>query len=100
MVLGGYHDPPHRLVDALPLGLEELVLRGYKKGERQRYDAYIEEFLEKKDEMFPKLRVLKGIDEEIPHTTYADESEDENDDTWWKYWESASETFEWVEARE
>ena len=43
---------------------------------------------------------LKGVDEEIPHTTYADESEDENDDTWWEYWESASETFEWVEARE
>ena len=99
MLLGGYHDPPHRLVDALPPSLEELVLRGYRKGESQRYDAYIEEFLEKKDEMFPRLKVLKGIDEEIPHTMYADESEDENGDTWWKYWESASETFEWVEAR-
>lgn len=57
-----------RLVDALPAGLEELVIRGYNRANAtEESKSQIEEIRERMAEKLPKLKILKGIDELIPN---------------------------------
>lgn len=96
MLLGDAHVPPFRLIHTLPPGLEELTLRGYRKGRNERHDFEVQELLKKMDELFPKLKSLKGITELVPNSEYPED--DESEYKWDRYWDSRVEKFEWVEA--
>jgi hypothetical protein len=87
---------PFRLVDALPPDLEELTLKGYRKGHWGWYDENVTELLKKKSELFPKLRQISGIDEEIPSARFVEEEEERYD--FIQYWEARQERLDWVEA--
>jgi hypothetical protein len=69
----GFKEPPYRLekpapfrlVDMLPPSLEYLCLYGYTRGENTDADDHIDEFLAKRDEKLPNLKVVRGIDERV-----------------------------------
>ncbi|PNP79360.1 hypothetical protein FNYG_07436 [Fusarium nygamai] len=56
---------PFRLVDMLPPSLEYLCLYGYTRGENPDVDEHIDEFLAKRDDELPNLKVVEGIDERV-----------------------------------
>jgi hypothetical protein len=57
-----------RLVDVLPRGLEELVIRGYDANAvDSSWKGQIDELVERKATKLPSLTVLKGVDELIPN---------------------------------
>lgn len=84
----------YRLIDALPPNLEFLRLYGYKKGEVDVIDGYVNELLEKKADRFPKLREIEGVDEFLPGVpgTYGEEVEDDD------IWVRSTENLNWVET--
>lgn len=59
-----------RLVDVLPKGLQELVIRGYDP-ESPRFPAswksHIDELVEQMADKLPSLKLVKGIDEVVPN---------------------------------
>ncbi|EJD37892.1 hypothetical protein AURDEDRAFT_173032 [Auricularia subglabra TFB-10046 SS5] len=55
--------PPFRLVEALPPSLEYLCLYDYERGENKNIDEHVDELLEKKGELLPRLKVVEGVDE-------------------------------------
>ncbi|KAI9148968.1 hypothetical protein HJFPF1_11012 [Paramyrothecium foliicola] len=61
------HEAPFKLVDALPIGLESLTLRGYTRGENPYYDWHVDEFLKNKEARFPNLTEVRGVEETIPN---------------------------------
>ncbi|KAF5965080.1 hypothetical protein FCOIX_13114 [Fusarium coicis] len=69
----GFKEPPYRLekpapfrlVDMLPPSLEYFCLYGYTRGENTDVDDHIDEFLAKRDEKLPNLKVVRGIDERV-----------------------------------
>ncbi|KAF5634987.1 uncharacterized protein FTJAE_6514 [Fusarium tjaetaba] len=69
----GFKEPPYRLekpapfrlVDMLPPSLEYLCLYGYTRGENPDVDEHIDEFLAKRDDKLPNLKVVRGIDERV-----------------------------------
>ncbi|EWG54958.1 hypothetical protein FVEG_13040 [Fusarium verticillioides 7600] len=56
---------PFRLVDMLPPSLEYLCLYGYTRGENTDVDDHIDEFLAKRADRLPNLKVVRGIDERV-----------------------------------
>ncbi|KAK1996004.1 hypothetical protein LX36DRAFT_135348 [Colletotrichum falcatum] len=58
-------EPPFRLVDALPPGLEYLCLYGYRKGRNSDVDSHIEELLEKRAERLPRLTEIRGVEQTV-----------------------------------
>jgi hypothetical protein len=69
----GFKKPPYRLekpaplrlVDMLPPSLEYLCVYGYTRGESPDVDEHIDEFLAKKDDKLPNLKVVRGINERV-----------------------------------
>lgn len=57
--------PLHRFVDVLPPSLEYLCLYDYKRGENADFDEHVDEFLAQREERFPKLKEVKGIEETV-----------------------------------
>ncbi|KAH7367897.1 hypothetical protein B0T11DRAFT_326125 [Plectosphaerella cucumerina] len=57
-------DPPFRLIDALPQGLEVLKLRGYTPKKDATVDGNIRELMRLKGERLPNLRLVEGVGEE------------------------------------
>ncbi|CAG9990998.1 unnamed protein product [Clonostachys byssicola] len=58
--------PPFRLIDALPPSLESFCLYGYKKGENLDVDEHVNEFIDNREAKFPRLKEVRGIEEEFP----------------------------------
>ncbi|KAF2675978.1 hypothetical protein K458DRAFT_397386 [Lentithecium fluviatile CBS 122367] len=89
---------------SMPTNIETLIIRGYRKAYNKRYDWEVARLLEIRNELFPRLKIIKGIEEEVPNTNYADsddEGEDQNGNEgmpWWKYWEARDKKFEWTEV--
>ncbi|KAM0281706.1 hypothetical protein ACHAO9_010546 [Fusarium lateritium] len=59
-------EPPFKLVECLPPSLEYFCLYGYVRGVNPDDDEHIDEFLAKKREKLPKLKVVQGIEELVP----------------------------------
>ncbi|KAK4551514.1 hypothetical protein LTR86_011121 [Recurvomyces mirabilis] len=59
-------DVEYDLVARLPLSLEFLLVRGYTKGEHQRYDHIIMHFQSQRATKFPLLMEVRGVDEVVP----------------------------------
>lgn len=72
----------YRLVDALPPNLEFLRLYGYKRGQFPNIDAHVTELLEKKDERFPRLKGIEGVDEFLPGVPGQYGPEPDEEDVW------------------
>ncbi|KAI1356184.1 hypothetical protein F5Y01DRAFT_268809 [Xylaria sp. FL0043] len=87
-------DAPFRLAEALPKSLEYLLIRGYERGKVAQYDAKIDEFLASKQDHFPVLKEVHGIDKTIP-SAVSIRSPDESYDQLWRP-EISDE--EWMEA--
>jgi hypothetical protein len=73
---------PFRLVEYLPPSLEYLCIYGYVRGVNPDVDEHVDEFLDKKSEKLPKLKVVKGVEELVPglmdvfgHTDLSDEKD-------------------------
>lgn len=62
---GDEFDPPHRLVDVFPAGLEYLCLYGYVKGEYECLDNHVTELIENMNERLPNLKTIAGVDEVV-----------------------------------
>lgn len=54
-------EAPFRLVDALPMSLESLTIRGYTPGENDVYDGQIAELLAAREVKLPRLLRLLGV---------------------------------------
>ncbi|SPN99264.1 uncharacterized protein DNG_02301 [Cephalotrichum gorgonifer] len=85
---------PYRLVDALPTSLEYLCLYGYQKGKVVEIDEQVEELMEKKDERFPILQEIRGID----RAEHAVVIEEDPNSEGRGYWKRPDISLEWVEA--
>ena len=86
-------NPPFRLVDALPPSLESLLIRGYKRGETEEYDEFIDEFLAAREERLPKLSVIRGMEETISSAKDVEHPDKDADELW----ESPSFSEDWEE---
>ncbi|RWA05050.1 hypothetical protein EKO27_g10055 [Xylaria grammica] len=71
------------LLGALPKSLEYLLIRGYERGKVKRYDDQIDEFLLVKQDRFPLLKEVHGINETIPIAASV-EDPDGNDGQLWR----------------
>ncbi|KAK4901207.1 triosephosphate isomerase [Elasticomyces elasticus] len=57
---------PFRLVEALPVSLEYLLIRGYTRGKVAKYDEAIDDLLALRAERLPGLREVHGVEECVP----------------------------------
>ncbi|KAH7309721.1 hypothetical protein B0I35DRAFT_440509 [Stachybotrys elegans] len=96
-----YSRAPFRLIDILPPGLEHLTIRGYVAGSNAYHDGQVEEFMAHKDERFPGLKEIYGIEKKVPISENVYEKERKN----WKGEEEypplarrESVSREWIEA--
>ncbi len=84
--LGSYYrdvfNPPFRLIDGLPEGLEVLRLYGYVSGRDVTVDGHIREFMRLKGERLPNLKVVEGVEETIE--VMGDRSSDRGEDELWQ----------------
>ncbi|KAI1272389.1 hypothetical protein F5Y07DRAFT_392033 [Xylaria sp. FL0933] len=87
-------DAPFRLAGALPESLEYLLIRGYERGKVAQHDAHIDEFIALKQDRFPALKEVHGIDETIP-SAVSIQSPDKNYD---QLWQPETSDEEWMEA--
>jgi hypothetical protein len=71
MLLGMTFPLTAGFLDVLPPSLESLTLRGYRKGEVPDYDDAVEVLMTNKAK-FPKLKVILGVDEQIPNSDAPD----------------------------
>lgn len=86
LLLGQRSKAPFRLVDALPVSLETLIIRGYKAGRNPEHTAQINELMEKRADKLPNLREVQGIANEITavssHYSYIMSDDGEFENTW------------------
>ncbi|KAK5733982.1 triosephosphate isomerase [Elasticomyces elasticus] len=59
---------PFRLVEALPVSLEYLLIRGYTRGKVAKYDEAIDDLLALRAERLPVLREIHGVEQCSPST--------------------------------
>jgi hypothetical protein len=50
------------LVGVLPPNLEYICIRGYSRGSCRFCDRRIPQLVERRDEWFPRLREIRGVD--------------------------------------
>ncbi|KAI0131846.1 hypothetical protein BJ170DRAFT_611515 [Xylariales sp. AK1849] len=75
--------PPFRLIAALPTTLEYFCLYNYEKGENVDIDDQLTEFMEKKADRLPKLKVVKGVDQMF-ESEGSRWTEDDHEDNLWQ----------------
>ncbi|KAH8678495.1 hypothetical protein BX600DRAFT_431770 [Xylariales sp. PMI_506] len=74
---------PARLVDMLPPNLEYFCLYNYERGENIDIDNLVDEFMHKKTERFPRLQIIRGINETVM-SERALYTEDDREDNLWR----------------
>lgn len=57
--------PDLRLVAMLPSSLESFALYGYERGDNEDVDGQVDEFMQKRETLFPSLVDMEGIEEKI-----------------------------------
>lgn len=103
LLLGASNKAPFRLVDALPVNLETLIIRGYKAGANPEYTAQINELIEKRADKLPSLREVQGIANEISavsnHYRMSGYRRSADGRDIEKLWEESEEDDGWLEVR-
>ena len=90
------YDFPVRLIDSLPPNLEFLRLYCYRKGTSLEVDIQVRELMDVKEQRFPHLAVVEGVDEFLPGVagTYGPEPHEDN------VWVRPESGLDWAEAHD
>lgn len=70
------------LVDVLPPSLESLALYGYERGDCKDVDKQVDDFLHRKEAMFPLLIEVEGIESKIESIRDRHGYEPDDDNVW------------------